>query len=84
MQDCDSMRMNDSNGPNQEQTPLRNPEKVTGCYLGQACRSAPVVIPTLEALGVSFGAVLQPRLLIDAPAPATGSVRDFWRPPRSI
>mgnify|MGYP000884496628 CR=1 FL=1 len=84
MHDCDSMRMNDSNGSTQDQTPARNPEKMAVCYLGQACRSVPVVAPALEPLRVSFGVILQPRLLIDAPAPATGSVRDFWRPPRSI
>lgn len=87
MQDCssmDSMQMNGVQGAPKKHAPASNSDKMSGCYLGQACRSAPVVTPTLEPLRISVVAIVQPRLQIDTPAPATGSVRDFWRPPRSI
>jgi hypothetical protein len=87
MQDCgstDGMQMSGMKSAPQKQMPASNSDKMAGCYLGQACRSVPVVTPTLEPLRISLGVVMQPQLLINTPAPATGSVRDFWRPPRSI
>lgn len=80
----DGMQMNDMKNAPQKHVPASNSEKMDGCYLGQACRSVPIVTATLEPLRISLSLVQQPRLLIDAPAPATGSVRDLWRPPRSI
>lgn len=87
MEDCgsmDSMAMNGVKNAPQKHLPTSKPDKMAGCYLGQACRTVHVVTPALEPLRISHGVTMQPRVLIDTPAPATGAVRDFWRPPRSI
>jgi len=87
MQDCgsmDGMEMRSSKNAPQKHMPASDADKMAGCYMGQACRSVPAITPTPASLRITPVAIQQLRLLIDTPAPATGAVRDCWRPPRSI
>lgn len=71
-------------GP-QKQSPANDTsKKMPGCFVGQACRSAPAVAPTLAPLRISAIEIPLTRPLLAYSAPASGPLQDFWRPPRSI
>jgi hypothetical protein len=59
-------------------------KKMSGCFVGQACRSAPAVAPTMAPLRVSAIGIRMTRPLLDYSAPASGPLQELFRPPRSI
>lgn len=60
------------------------PTKMTGCFVGQACRTAPALVPKAAPLRVS-APPLQARLTLEwDPVLASRAPDAFWRPPRTI
>jgi hypothetical protein len=59
------------------------PAKMTGCLVGQACRSAPAITPSLAPLRVAAPALQTKVALITDPALASRAPDAFWRPPRT-
>ncbi|MBX9745581.1 MAG: hypothetical protein K2X34_01685 [Hyphomonadaceae bacterium] len=59
------------------------PAKMTGCFVGQACRTAPAITPSLAPLRIIAPALRTKVALITDPALASRAPDAFWRPPRT-
>jgi hypothetical protein len=65
--------------------PADHSEKgMAGCVMGQACRTAPAVTPTLAPIQLSSVTIqVSPPVLVN-PAPARAPLSQHWRPPRFV
>jgi hypothetical protein len=70
----------------QGQSDDRQPQtqKMDGCMIGMACRSAPAIAPTLEPIRLSSVAIFLSQPLLGEPAPPSGPLQELFRPPRNI
>ncbi len=55
-----------------------------GCLMGMACRTAPVVAPSVAPILLPAAALVLNAPILTAPAAANGPLQELFRPPRSI
>ncbi|KAF0183399.1 MAG: hypothetical protein FD124_1039 [Alphaproteobacteria bacterium] len=55
-----------------------------GCLMGQACRTAPAVTPTVAPILLSSVIIPVAQPMTGNPAPARAPLSEHWRPPRSV
>jgi hypothetical protein len=55
-----------------------------GCMMGMACRTAPVVAPTLAPIALTNATFLVSQPILSEPAIPSGPLQQLFRPPRSI
>ena len=57
---------------------------IDGCMMGQACRAAPPVMPTVEPIRLSLPVIFVDRPTVQSEAPPSTVPNAFWRPPRTV
>lgn len=60
------------------------PAKMTGCFVGQACRTAPAVTPSFAPIAFPNATILVSAPAAFEPADLSGPLQQLFRPPRSI
>lgn len=59
-------------------------EKMTGCVVGMACRTAPAVAPALAPMRMPATALIISESILGEQAPPGGPLQELFRPPRTI
>ncbi len=57
---------------------------MAGCVMGQACRTAPALTPSLAPIRLSSVTIPVSQPIVVNPAPARAPLSKHWRPPRLV
>ncbi len=62
----------------------QNQKGMAGCVMGQACRTAPALTPTLAPIRLASVVIPVSQPVVVNPAPARAPLSKHWRPPRFV